>query len=143
MACRPPAHCYALFLHEKFLLFCLESIYKDIWYEIEDPIQFLHILNIHDIIRQHLMCELYMHGYYLKHDQSFNPFPFMGDIHLRAFTSYTINQIKWRKVWDTFEENQAGKPLMMRREHGQSSNIYKKHYTFLQIKGHKEHMMAT
>ena len=67
----------------------------------------------------------------------------MGDIHLRAFTSYTINQIKWRKAWDTFEENQAGKPLMMRREHGQFSNIYKKHDTFLQIEGHKEHMLTT
>ena len=69
MACKPPAHSYAIFLHEKILLFCLESIYKEIWYEIEDSIQFLRILKIHDVIGQHLMCELYMHGYYLKHDQ--------------------------------------------------------------------------
>ena len=78
MACRPPVHRCALFLHKKFLLFCLESIYKEIWYKIEDPIQFLRILKIHDIIGQHLMCELYMHGYFLRHDQSFNPVPFMG-----------------------------------------------------------------
>ena len=89
------------------------------------------------------MCELYMHGYYLKHDKSFNLVPFMGDIILRAFTSYTINQIKWRKVWDTFEENQAGKPLMLRKEHVQSTNFYNKHYTFLQIEGQKEHMTET
>ena len=38
MACRPPAHSYALFLHEQILLFFLESIYKEICHEIEDPI---------------------------------------------------------------------------------------------------------
>ena len=32
---------------------------------------------------------------------------------------------------------------MIRREHGQAANIYNKHFTFLQIEGHKEHMLAT
>ena len=50
MTCRSPTHSYALFLHEQFLFFCLESIYKEICHEIEDPIQFLRILKIHDII---------------------------------------------------------------------------------------------
>ena len=50
MSCRPPTNRYALFLHEKLIFFCLESIYKEIWYEIEDPIQFFCILKIHDII---------------------------------------------------------------------------------------------
>ena len=89
MACKPPTHSYALFLHEKIIFFCLESIYKDIWYEIEDPIQFIRILKILDIIGKHLMCELYMHGYFLRHDQAFNPIPFVGDIHLRVI-SYDI-----------------------------------------------------
>ena len=40
----------------------------------------------------------------------------MGDVQLRAFTSYTINQVKWKKAFDTFEENQAMKPLVLRRE---------------------------
>ena len=118
MACRPLAHIYALFLHEKFLFFFLESIYKEICHEIEDPIQFLRLLKIHDIIGQNLMCEIYMHGYLLRHDQAFNPIPFAGDINLRAFASYTINQIKWRKAYDMFEENQVTRLLMMRREHG-------------------------
>ena len=68
MACRPPAHSYVLFLQQQFLFFFLESIYKEICHEIEDSIQFLYILKIHDIIGQHLMCELYIRSYFLGHD---------------------------------------------------------------------------
>jgi len=89
------------------------------------------------------MYELYMHGYFLRDVQTFNPVPFVGDAHLRAFTSYTINQVKWRKTSDTFEENQATKPRMVRRENGQEVTIYKKYSTFLQIEGCKEQMLAT
>lgn len=77
------------------------------------------------------MCELFMHDYFLKDDQTFNPIPFMGDIHLISFTSYTINQVKWKKAYDTFEENKVTRPLMIRREHGQETNIYNKYFTFL------------
>ena len=91
MACRPPTHIYALFLHEKFLLFCWESIHIEIIHEIEDPIQFLPILRIHDVVNHRLMCELYMHDYLFSDDQTFNPVPFVGDFHLKYFTSYTIN----------------------------------------------------
>ena len=41
MACCPPASCYSLFLHEHFLLFCMESIKNEISYEIEDGVEFL------------------------------------------------------------------------------------------------------
>ena len=89
------------------------------------------------------MCELYMHGYFLRHNQAFNPISFIGDIHLRASTSYIIIKIKQRKAYDVFEENQVRRLLMMRMEHGQATNIYKKKFTFLQVEGHKEHMLAT
>ena len=102
MACRPPTHSYALFLHEQYIFFYLESIRHEVNHEIKDPIQFYRILRIHDVLNQHLMCELYMHDYFLSNYQTFNPIPFVGDIQLRAFTSYTINQVKWKKAFDTF-----------------------------------------
>jgi len=95
MARRPPASSYSLFLHECFLFFCLESIKKEISHEIEDGVQFLQILRAHDVPTQHLMCELYMHEYLLRVDREFNPVPYVGDIHLRALTSYIFNQISW------------------------------------------------
>ena len=54
-----------------------------------------------------------MPNYFLSNDYTFNPVPFVGDVQLRAFTSYTINQVKWKKSFDTFEENQATNPLVL------------------------------
>jgi hypothetical protein len=112
MACRPPASSYSLFLHERFLFFCLESIKNEISHEIEDGVQFLQILRAHDVPTQHLMCELYMHGYLLRVDREFNLVPYVGDIHLRALTSYTFNQISWQKASNTFESNQVTRSLL-------------------------------
>lgn len=95
MACLPPSSSYAFFLHEHFIFSCFEIIKKEVSNDIKDTIQFLHILRIHDAVAQNLMCELYLHGYFLRNDKEFNLVPYVGDIHLRALTSYTLNQINW------------------------------------------------
>lgn len=114
MACRSPASCYSLFLHEHFLLFYMEGIKNEISYEIEDGVQFLRILRSHDVPTQHLMCEFYMHGYLLCLDREFNPVPYVGGIHLTTLTSYTFNQISWQKDFNTFESNKVTKPSIVR-----------------------------
>ena len=143
MECHPPASSYALFLHEQFIFFYLESIKKEISHEIEDGVQFLQILRAHDLETQNLMCELYMHGYLLHENKEFNPVPYVGDIHLRALTSNTLNQISWQKTSNTFEANQTIKPFFMSEEHERSVTMYNKHNTFLKIMGNKEHMLRT
>jgi hypothetical protein len=80
----PPTSCYSLFLHERFLLFCMESIKNEISYKIENGVQFLQIMRHHDVPTQHLMCQFYLNGYLLRLDRDFNPVPYVGDIHLRA-----------------------------------------------------------
>lgn len=114
MSCRPPASSYSLFLHERFLFSCLESIKKEISHEIEDGVQFLQILRAHGVPTQRLMCELYMHEYLLRVDREFNLVPYVGDIHLSTLTSYTFNQISWQKAYNTFESNKVMKPFMVR-----------------------------
>lgn len=79
----------------------------------EDSMQFSCIMRWHNILDKHLICDLYMHDYFLGNDQSFNPVPYVGDIQLRAFTSYTVDQVKWKKAFDTFEENQENRPLFI------------------------------
>jgi hypothetical protein len=143
MACRPPASCYSLFLHERFLLFCMESIKNEISYKIEDGVQFLRIMRHHDVPTQHLMCEFYLHGYLLRLDREFNPVPYVGDIHLRALTSYTFNQISWQKAFNTFESNQVTKPFIVRGEHERSVTMFTKHNTFLGIEGNRDRMLRT
>lgn len=89
------ASCHSLFLRERFLLFYMESIKNEISYEIEDGVKFLPRMRSHDMPTQHLMCEFYLHGYLLHLDKEFNPILYVGEIHLRALTSYTFNQINW------------------------------------------------
>jgi len=44
---------------------------------------------------------------YLNDDETFNLVPYVGDIQLTAFTSYIVNQVRWKRAFDTFESNQA------------------------------------
>ena len=64
--------------------------------------------------------------------------PFVGDIQLKDFTSFGINQVKWKKALDTFEANKENRPLMVRMEKFQSGAIYTKHYQFLKLEGQKD-----
>lgn len=84
------------------------------------------------------MCELCLHGYLLYADKEFNLVPYVGDIHFRALTSDTLNQINWKKASNKFESNQNTKPLMMRGEHERSITMYNKHTIFLEIKRNRE-----
>jgi len=43
---------------------------------------------------QHLLCELYMHKFFLEDELDSNPGPFNGDIQFQAFLSFATNQIK-------------------------------------------------
>lgn len=143
MACRPPASCYSLFLHERFLLFFMESIKNEASYEIEDGVQFLQILRNHDMPTQHLMCEFYLQGYLLRLDRYFNPVSYVGDIHLRALTSYAFNHIHWPKACNTFESNQVTQPFIVRGEHERSVTMFNKHNTFLGIGENRDRMVRT
>ena len=71
-------------------------------YNIKDPMDFLRTLKSYDILTQNIMFELYMHNYLLRYDKKFNPVLYVGDVQLRAFLSYTINQVKWKKALDSF-----------------------------------------
>lgn len=90
---------------------------------------------------QRLMCEFYMHGYLLHIDRGFNLVPYVGDIHLRALTSYTFNQISWQKDFNIFESNQVIKSFIVIGEHESSVTMFNKHNTFLGIVGNKERML--
>lgn len=92
---------------------------------------------------QHLMCEFYLHGYLLHLDRDFNLVLYVGDIHLRALTSYAFNQIHWQKACNTFESNQVTNPFIVRRKHERSDTMFNKNHTFLKFEGNRDRMMRT
>jgi len=89
------------------------------------------------------MCDFYLHRYLLRLDKEFNPVPYVGDIHLRALTSYTFNQISWKKAFNTFKSNQVTKPFLVRGEHERSIAMFTKHNTFLRIERNKDRILKT
>ena len=66
LACRSPATTYALFLQEQYVYFQLMSIYEQKPYQFKDYMDFPEAIRESDLHRQHLMCELYMHGFILE-----------------------------------------------------------------------------
>jgi len=76
-------------------------------------------------------------------DREFNLVSYVGDIHLRAPTSYTLNQINWQKAFNTLESNQVTKSFIVRGEHERSITMFTKHNTFLGIEGNRERMLRT
>ena len=100
-------------------------------------------MGAHDVPTQHLMCEFYMHGYLLRVEREFYPVPYVGDIHLRALTSYALNQIHWQKACNTFESNQVTKPFIVRGEHERSAIMFNKHNTFLGMGENRDRMVRT
>ena len=85
--------------------------------------EFLEAVQEIDLHRQHLMCELYMHGFILETEQKFNVGPFLGDIQLRSFVSFMLNKMKWDLAFTTFEANHAACPLRIRVEHFHANTI--------------------
>lgn len=82
------------------------------------------------------MCELYMDGFNLEMEQKFNVGPFLGDIQLRAFVSFMLNQMKWDLSSTTFKANQAACPLKIREEHFYANAIIWDHNKFLEKHDH-------
>jgi len=84
-----------------------------------------------------------MYNYLLRDDKKFNSVPYLGDVQLRAFLSYTINQVKWKMTLDYFEENQVHRPLKVRVDKFQVEHIINKHNYFRHIPNWPQKMETT
>ena len=89
------------------------------------------------------MCEFYMHGFILEMEQKFNVRPFLGDIQLREFVSFMLNQMKWDLTFTTFEANQVACPLKIRVEHFYANVIIRDHNKFLDKHDHARLVQET
>ena len=78
--------------------------------------EFFHYCNQQDEQVQRLLCELYMHNFFLEEDTDNNPSPFIGDVQLQAFLSFAKNQIKWPKAYNIFQKREHNLDLSVRGE---------------------------
>ncbi len=108
LSCQAPTRNYALFLMEIFLLLKVKAAKAGKPVEIKATPDFIKFFREHDEKVQCLLCELYMHNFFLEDDRDRHPGPFIGDIQFHTFLSFATNQLKWAKVHNTFIKCEYG-----------------------------------
>ena len=104
LSCRAPATNYALFLTEWYLLLKIKAVREGKPKNFKAIEEFFHCFNDLDEQVQCLLCELYMHNFFLEEDMDNNPSPFTGDVQFHAFLSFAKNYIRWAKAYNIFQK---------------------------------------
>jgi hypothetical protein len=60
---------------------------------------------------QHLLCEAYFHNEAIPENRLLNINPLVGDIQIRAFTSFLYNQILWKDDFLAAKHNEDNRLL--------------------------------
>ena len=89
LACRAPAKNYALFLMERYLQLKIKAVRAGAPIEINTIDDFINCCKHYGVKVQRLLCEFYLHNLVLEQETELNPVPFVGDIQLQAFISFS------------------------------------------------------
>jgi hypothetical protein len=111
IATRKPSCNYSLFLVERLIWFQIKSIVEGKPYEVIEPTDFVKTFLAASIKDQHLLCEGYFHNEAIPENRLLNINPLVGDVQLRAFTSFLYNQILWQSNFSTVRHNEDKKLL--------------------------------
>jgi hypothetical protein len=95
MTTRKPSCNYSLFFMERLMWFQLRSIIEGKPYEVISSIDFIQTFEAASTKDQHFLCEAYLHNEAILENRTLNMNPLVGDVQLRAFTSFLLNQITW------------------------------------------------
>jgi len=128
LSCQVPATNYALFHMERYLLLKLKAAKAGESAEIETTLDFFKCFREHDEKVQRLLCELYMHNFFLEEDKDSHPGPFIRDFQFKAFLSFATSQLKWAKVHNNFRKRGYGIELWVR---GEKLLLFVRHKLFM------------
>ena len=87
---------------------------------------------------QHLLCEAYFHNEAIPENRALNINPLVGDVQLRAFTSFLLNQITWQNDFTTVSNNEDKRSIWIRPEPQRAGIFIAQYRTFLRKKGMTE-----
>lgn len=113
---RSPSSVYSVYLKELFYRWQLSQIKKGRPYCLDTPQQFLQEYSVASEEQRFLMCEYFIHGFFVPSDRGFFVNLYLGEVQLRAFISALLNQIQWRKEIAQFHNNQENDVFPMRIE---------------------------
>jgi hypothetical protein len=89
---------------------------------------------------QHLLCEGYFHNEAIPENRRLNINPLVGDVQLRAFTSFLYNQILWQSNFSMVSQNEDKKLLWIRPEPERAARFISEYYEVLKKPGVTEHV---
>jgi hypothetical protein len=116
IATRKPSCNYSLFLLERLTWFQIKAIIEGKSHEVIQPTDFFKTFLAASIWDQHLLCEAYFHNEAIPENKLLNINPLVGDVQLRAFTSFLYNQILWQSDLLAAKHNEDNKLLWIRPE---------------------------
>jgi hypothetical protein len=140
MATRKPSCNYSLFLMERLMWFQIKSIIEGKPHEVISSIDFIQTFEAASTRDQHLLCEAYFHNEGIPENRSLNINPLVGDVQLRAFTSFLLNQITWQGDFSAAKNNEDNRSLWIRPEPQRAAIFIAQYHAFLKKKGMTEHV---
>ena len=93
LAARKPSSNYSIFLIERLTFFQIKSIKEGRPHAVLNHAYFVRTFAKASTMDQHLLCEVYLHNEAIPENRQLNLNPLVGDIHIRALTSFLNNQI--------------------------------------------------
>jgi hypothetical protein len=131
MATRKPSCNYSLFLIERLTWFQIKAIIEGKSHEVIQPTDFVKTFLAASIRDQHLLCEAYFHNEAIPENRLLNINPLVGDVQLRAFTSFLYNQILWQSDFSAAKHNEDNKLLWIRPEPERAARFISEYYEVL------------
>jgi hypothetical protein len=138
MTTRKPSCNYSLFFMERLMWFQLRSIIEGKPYEVISSIDFIQTFEAASTKDQHFLCEAYLHNEAILENRTLNMNPLVGDVQLRAFTSFLLNQITWQDDFTAASNNEDKRSLWIRPEPQRAGIFIAQYRTFLRKKGMTE-----
>jgi hypothetical protein len=140
MATRKPSCNYSLFLMERLMWFQIRSIIEGKPHEVILSIDFIQTFEPASTKDQHFLCESYLHNEAILENRTLNINPLVGDVQLRAFTSFLLNQITWQGDFSAAKNNEDKRSLWIRPEPQRAAIFIAQYHAFLKKKGMIEHV---
>jgi hypothetical protein len=140
LATRKPSCNYSLFLMERLTWFQIKSIIEGKPHEVIQSTDFIKTFVAASTRDQHLLCEAYFHNEAIPENRLLNINPLVGDVQLRAFTSFLLNQIIWQGDFSAAKHNEDNRLLWIRPEPQRAATFISQYYEFLKQPGVTEHV---
>jgi hypothetical protein len=140
MATRKPSCNYSLFLMERLMRFQIKSIIEGKPHEVISSTDFIKTFVSSSTRDQHLLYEAYFHNEAIPENRLLNINPLVGDVQLRTFTSFLLNQIIWKGDFSAAKNNEDNRLLWIRPEPQRATTFISQYYAFLKKPGVTEHV---